>query len=65
MLSRDDRQLEVLFQCAQLYSSLGRYDEAATKYKRMLELDPSNKQLPSNSLNFFKGRQVRPSADIA
>ena len=45
MLSRDDRQLDVLFQCAQLYSSLGRFDEAATKYKRMLELDPSNKQL--------------------
>ena len=59
MLSRDDRQLEVLFQCAQLYSSLGRYDEAATKYKRMLELDPSNKQLPRQlAETFSKGGRL-------
>jgi pentatricopeptide repeat protein len=53
MLSRNDGQLEVLFQCAQLYSSLGRYDEAATKYKRMLELDPGNKQLKRQLADAF------------
>jgi tetratricopeptide (TPR) repeat protein len=45
MLQRNGDTLEVLFQCAQLYSSLGRHDEAALKYKHLLELDPGNKQL--------------------
>ncbi len=45
LLSRDDGQLDILFQCAQLYFSLGRYDDAVIKYKRILELDPGNKQL--------------------
>ena len=59
MLSRDDGQLEVLFQCAQLYSSLGRHDEAAVKYKRMLELDPGNKQLKRQlSETYAKGGRL-------
>jgi pentatricopeptide repeat protein len=59
MLSRDDGQLEVLFQCAQLYSSLGRYDESAKKYKRMSELDPGNKQLQKQlAETFAKGGRL-------
>jgi tetratricopeptide (TPR) repeat protein len=53
MLSRDDTQAEVLFQCAQLYSSLGRFDDAAEKYKRILELDPGNKQLQKQLAELF------------
>lgn len=45
MLARNEEQLDILFQCAQLYSNLGRFDEAVLKYKQMLELDPSNKPL--------------------
>jgi tetratricopeptide (TPR) repeat protein len=45
LLNRNDEQLDILFQCAQLYFSLGRYDEAVIKYKRILELDPGNKQI--------------------
>jgi len=45
LLGRDDGQLDILFQCAQLYFSLELYDEATVKYKRILELDPGNKQL--------------------
>jgi tetratricopeptide (TPR) repeat protein len=45
ILNKDSDQLEILFQCAQLYTSLGRYDEAAAKYKRMIELDPGNRPL--------------------
>jgi tetratricopeptide (TPR) repeat protein len=45
LLDRGGNQLDILFQCAQIYTSLGRYDEAAATYKRMLELDPNNKPL--------------------
>ena len=45
MLEQNDEQLDILFQCAQLYTALGRLNDAAVKYKRMLELDPENKPL--------------------
>jgi tetratricopeptide (TPR) repeat protein len=45
LLANTGDQLDILFQCAQLYSALGRFDEGAAKYKRMLELDPDNKPL--------------------
>lgn len=45
MLDRNGDNLDILFQCAQLYSSVGRFDSAAVKIKRMLELDPNNKLL--------------------
>ena len=45
MLERNGEQLDILFQCAQLYAVLGRYDEAAAKFQMMLELDPTNKSL--------------------
>jgi tetratricopeptide (TPR) repeat protein len=45
LLNQDDSNLDNLFQCANIYGSLGEYDKAITKYKRMLELDPSNRPL--------------------
>ncbi|MCX6120856.1 MAG: tetratricopeptide repeat protein [Ignavibacteriales bacterium] len=53
MLERNGEQLDILFQCAQLYSAIGRFDEAATKYKRMLELDPTNKPLQKQLAETF------------
>jgi tetratricopeptide (TPR) repeat protein len=45
LLDRTGYQWEILLQTAEIYNSLGRYDEAAEKYNHMLELDPSNKVL--------------------
>lgn len=45
ILDRTGDEWEILLQTAETYNSLGRYDEAAEKYKHMLELDPSNKVL--------------------
>lgn len=53
MLERNDEQLDILFQSAQLYSALGRFDEAAAKYKRMLDLDPNNKPLKKQLAETF------------
>jgi len=44
-LERDGQEMDILFQCAQLYTALGRYDDAAKKFQLMLDLDPSNKLL--------------------
>ena len=45
ILDRTGDEWEILLQTAETYNSLGRYDEAAEKYKHMLELDPSNRVL--------------------
>ncbi len=45
MLDRDGDDWEILLQAAEVYTALGRFNEAAEKYKRMVELDPSNKVL--------------------
>ena len=45
ILDRTGDEWEILLQTAETYNSLGRYDEAAEKFKHMLELDPSNKVL--------------------
>ena len=45
ILDRTGNEWEILLQTAETYNSLGRYDEAAEKYRHMLELDPSNKVL--------------------
>jgi tetratricopeptide (TPR) repeat protein len=45
LLDRTGDEWEILLQTAETYNSLGRYDEAAQKYKHMLELDPGNKVL--------------------
>jgi len=45
ILDRTGDEWEILLQTAETYNSLGRYDEAAEKYKHMLELDPGNKVL--------------------
>lgn len=45
LLDQEGDLWDILFQTATLYSSLGRYDSAAAKLKRMLEIDPSNKPL--------------------
>ncbi len=65
ILNRDGNQLDILFQCAQIYTSLGRYDEAAAKYKRMLELDPSNKPLQKQlAETFAKGGRLDQAQTI-
>ncbi len=45
LLNEDNSNLDNLFQCANIYVSLGEYDKAIAKYKRMLELDPNNRAL--------------------
>jgi tetratricopeptide (TPR) repeat protein len=45
ILDRTGDEWEILLQTAETYNSLGRFDDAAEKYKHMLELDPSNKVL--------------------
>jgi tetratricopeptide (TPR) repeat protein len=53
ILNRNNEQPEILFQCAQLYFSLERYDEAVIKYKQILELDPGNKQIQKQLAETF------------
>jgi len=45
LLDRQGDSWELLLQVAELYSSLGRFDEAAERYRRLLDLDPSNRLL--------------------
>ena len=45
LLDREGDSWELLLQVADLYSSLGRFDEAADRYTRLLKLDPSNRAL--------------------
>ena len=45
ILDRTGDEWEILLQTAETYNSLGRFDDAAEKYKHMLEIDPSNKIL--------------------
>lgn len=68
ILDRQGDDWEVLFQTAEIYTSLGKYDQAAEKYKRMLELDPSNKALQrqlaetySRAGNFKDAKQLLES----
>jgi tetratricopeptide (TPR) repeat protein len=44
ILNRDGDQPDILYRCGVLYTSLGRFDQAAEKFKHMLNLDPGNKQ---------------------
>jgi tetratricopeptide (TPR) repeat protein len=65
LLDRNGEQLDILFQCAQLYSALGRFDEAAIKYKRMLELDPANKPLQKQlAETFAKGGKLDQARSV-
>ena len=45
ILDRNGDDWDVLLQMAEVYSALGQFDKAAEKYKRMVELDPSNRVL--------------------
>jgi len=53
ILETDDTQLDILFQCAQIYFSLGKLQEAEAKIKRMLELDPDNRMLQKNLIAIY------------
>ena len=65
LLERNGEQLDILFQCAQLYTALGRFDEAAIKYKQMLELDPNNKPLQKQlAETFAKGGKLDQARSI-
>jgi tetratricopeptide (TPR) repeat protein len=65
ILERNGEQLDVLFQCAQLYAAVGRFDEAAAKYKQMLELDPTNKPLRRQlAETFAKGGRLDQACSI-
>lgn len=45
LLDREGDTWELLLQAGDLYSALGRFNEAAERYKRMLAIDPSNRAL--------------------
>ena len=45
LLDRNGDEWDLLLQSAEIYNSLGRFNEAADHYRRMLEIDPSNKAL--------------------
>lgn len=45
LLDREGESWELLLQLGELYSALGRYDEAAERYRRLMSLDPSNRAL--------------------
>jgi tetratricopeptide (TPR) repeat protein len=65
MLERNSEQMDILFQCAQLYTAIGRFDEAAAKYKQMLELDPNNKPLKKQlAETFAKGGKLDQARSI-
>ena len=65
MLERNGEQFDILFQCAQLYTALGRFDEAAARYKRMLDLDPNNKLLKKQlAETFAKGGRLDQARSI-
>ena len=65
ILERNGEQLDILFQCAQLYTVIGRFDEAAAKYKQMLELDPNNKLLKKQlAETFAKGGKLDQARSI-
>ncbi|MFH0991553.1 MAG: tetratricopeptide repeat protein [bacterium] len=42
ILEQEGDDWNVLLQAAELYQALGHFDQAAAKYRKMLELDPSN-----------------------
>lgn len=45
ILDREGDDWEILYQTAEIYNALGRFNEAADKYKKMVEIDPTNKIL--------------------
>ncbi len=45
LLEHEGDQLDILFQCASIYTALEQYDKAIEYYSRMLLLDPSNRPL--------------------
>lgn len=45
LLDREGDTWEILLQTADLYGQLGRFNEAAAKYRRLLELNPSDRAL--------------------
>ena len=45
LLDRNGDDWEILFQTAEIYNALGRFNEAAARYQEMVTLDPSNKVL--------------------
>ena len=45
LLAEDEDQWDILLQCATLYTTFGRYDDAAEMFRRMLEIDPGNRPL--------------------
>ena len=65
LLNREDDQWDILFQCATLYLSLGKFDSAAIKYKMMLELDPSNRPLQKQlAETYAKGGKLNEAQTI-
>jgi len=45
LLDREGESWELLLQLGDLFSALGRFNEAAERYQRLLNLDPSNRAL--------------------
>ena len=65
ILDREGDDWEILFQTAEIYNALGRFGEAAGKYKRMVELDPTNKVLQRQlAETYARGGKTREAIKI-
>ena len=65
ILDREGDDWEILLQIAEIYNSLGRYDQAAGKYKKMVELDPSNKVLQRQlAETYARGGRIQEATKI-
>ncbi len=65
LLDREGDDWELLYQTAEIYNALGRFNDAADKYKRMVELDPTNKILQRQlAETFARGGKTREAIKI-
>ncbi len=60
ILDHDGDQPDILYQCGMLNTALKRFDRAAETFKRMLKLDPGNKQIAKTACRrLYKSRQAQ------
>ncbi|MCX6132862.1 MAG: tetratricopeptide repeat protein [Ignavibacteriales bacterium] len=65
ILDREGDDWEILLQTAEMYNVLGRFEQAAAKYRRMVELDPSNKVLQRQlAETYARGGKIQEATKI-
>ena len=65
ILDREGDDWEILYQTAEIYNALGRFSEAAEKYRHMVELDPTNKVLQRQlAETYARGGKTREAIGI-